>query len=181
MSTAPVVETGMRAADPRRLLVERAAVLLRRAGRMVGRAWTRWRRHAGGRLPASGGGMLGAAMSRALGAQVARRRMLAVEERLTLGPKQHMYVVRCGERRLLVASAGEAALQWMALPEENGAGSGNERDNRGARACGAESGAKRPTAQRAHGRSGGSGVAVLTAEAKRAPTTGRVTGMEGAR
>lgn len=55
-------------------------------------------------------------------------RQLAVEERLTLGPKQHLYLVRCGEQRLLVASAGEAALQWMAMPEA-GDGSSQSAEN----------------------------------------------------
>lgn len=45
-------------------------------------------------------------------------RQLVLEERLTLGPKQHLYLIRCGERQLLVGSAGEGALQWMPLPQE---------------------------------------------------------------
>lgn len=51
----------------------------------------------------------------------ARTRQLAVEERLTLAPKQHLYLVRCGETRLLVGSAGEGALQWMVVPAEQAA------------------------------------------------------------
>jgi len=54
-------------------------------------------------------------------AMAARTRQLAVEERLTLGPKQHLYLVRCGETRLLVGSAGEGALQWMVVPAEQAA------------------------------------------------------------
>jgi flagellar biogenesis protein FliO len=50
-------------------------------------------------------------------ALASRTRQLSVEERLTLGPRQHLYLVRCGEARLLLASAGEAALQWIAMPE----------------------------------------------------------------
>lgn len=46
-------------------------------------------------------------------------RQLVLEERLTLGPKQHLYLVRCGDRQLLVGSAGEAALQWMPLSSQN--------------------------------------------------------------
>jgi hypothetical protein len=49
-------------------------------------------------------------------AVAARTRQLAVEERLTLGPRQQLYLVRCGETRLLVGSAGEGALQWTVMP-----------------------------------------------------------------
>jgi hypothetical protein len=121
-------------------------------------------------------------MGRALGAQGARSRTLAVEERLTLGPKQHMYVVRCGQRRLLVASAGEAALQWMALPEENAADGGNECESTAARAGGAEPEAKRRPAQGpARGRNRAPATPELYAGTKRARTTARVAGTEGAR
>lgn len=122
MSTAGVVQEPMGVRDSRRLLVERAAVLLGRVFHSVGRGWSRWKKQAG-RNPrtAHGGGLgtvVGAVMGRALTARGTSGRMLAVEERLTLGPKQHMYLIRCGEQRLLVASAGEAALQWMMLPDE---------------------------------------------------------------
>lgn len=124
MSTAPVMRGHVRVSDPRRLLVERAAVLLGRMFRGLRGGFARWRRRAEkNRAAANGGGLgllMGAVMGRALTAKGARGRMLAVEERLALGPKQHMYLVRCGEQRLLVASAGESALQWMMLPEDSG-------------------------------------------------------------
>ncbi len=70
-----------------------------------------WQREAARRV--------GERVQRRLPAAIAasRTRQLALEERLTLGPKQHLYLVRCGEARLLVASAGEGALQWMTLSE----------------------------------------------------------------
>lgn len=124
MSTAPVAQTRIGVSDPRRLMVERAAVLLGRAWRSVGRGWAHWRKQAGERQLVAHGGLAGGGLSawmgRTLTGKGARTRVLAVEERLTLGPKQHMFLIRCGEQRLLVASAGEGALQWMALPEETG-------------------------------------------------------------
>lgn len=141
MSTAPVMQGEVRASDPRRLLVDRVGVLLRRVCRTVGRGWARWKKQAARKPAAANGGglglVMGAVMGRALAAKGARGRMLAVEERLALGPKQHMYLVRCGEQRVLVASAGESALQWMMLPEGSGqeeAGSG-EAGQREAEAC----------------------------------------------
>lgn len=132
MSTAAMARNRVRENDPRRLLLARAAVLVERTGRslsrMLARAWKWWRGRAQARGLA-GGGAMSAAIGRALAGKGSRSRMLAVEERLALGPKQHLYVIRCGNRRLLVASAGEAALQWMTLPEEGESGETNECDN----------------------------------------------------
>ena len=142
MSTAPVMQGQVRVSDPRRLLVDRVGVVLGRMFRSLRGGFARWRRQAKkNRAAANGGGLgllMGAVMGRALAAKGARGRMLAVEERLALGPKQHMYLVRCGEQRLLVASAGESALQWMMLPEEPGQEeAGQEEAGRGeAEACG---------------------------------------------
>jgi hypothetical protein len=111
-------EVRMGGGDPRRLLVDRGGVLLRRFFRVLGRGWKRWRSRARKNFSAAkGGGGLGAVMG-ALAPRGGRSRMLSVEERLTLGPKQHMYLVRCGEERLLVASAVEGSLEWMTLPGE---------------------------------------------------------------
>jgi hypothetical protein len=132
MSTAPVAQGGVRRQDTRGLLVDRVTVLLGRAGRMVRRAWVGWRQQASAARRTgliSNGLGLGAVMGRALTGSSGRSRLLALEERLTLGPKQHLYVIRCGERRLLVASAGEAALQWMQLPLEDTAQTQKECEN----------------------------------------------------
>ena len=169
MSTAPVVQTRFRGSDPRRVLVERAAVLFGRVRRSLGRGWAQWRKQAGPRLAAAIGGGLGAMMGRALTAKGTRSRMLAVEERLTLGPKQHLYVIRCGEQRLLVASAGEAALQWMALPEESGP--------EPAEACGNTLSAQGKTKNGARGRASASPAGERRARRR----TARATGAEGAR
>lgn len=118
MSTAVQSPSGMSGTRP--LLAERAAVLLRRIWHGMGRAQQR-RRQAAGRLSAGTGG-LGAGISvllgRALTGRISGGRMLALEERLALGPKQHLYLIRCGDQRLLLASAAEGSLQWMPLPEE---------------------------------------------------------------
>lgn len=119
MSTASVTRNEMRMSGARSLLMDRMQVLLLRTCRSVGAVWTRWRQQSRRNAPATRSGLLAAMMGRALAAKGVHGRLLTVEERLTLGPKQHMYVIRCGTQRLLVASAGEAALQWMALPGEN--------------------------------------------------------------
>lgn len=121
-------EGQMRGSDPRRLLVERGGVLLRRLFRVLGRGWRWWRSRARRNFAAAKGGGLGAVMG-ALAARGGRNRMLSVEERLTLGPKQHMYLIRCGERRLLVASAVEGTIEWMALPGEGLPGQAEECEN----------------------------------------------------
>jgi hypothetical protein len=118
MSTVPAWQAETRMSGMRSLLAERAAVLLRRIWHGMGRAWAQQRRRqAAGRTSAGTGG-LSALLGRALTGRSAGGRMLAVEERLALGPKQHLYVIRCGEQRLLLASAAEGSLQWMALPED---------------------------------------------------------------
>lgn len=128
MSTARAWQAETRMSGTRPLLVERAAVLLRRIWHGMGRAWAQQRgRQAAGRQPMATRG-LSALLGRALTGRSAGGRMLAVEERLALGPKQHLYVIRCGEQRLLLASAVEGSLQWMALPEDS-AESGNPCDN----------------------------------------------------
>lgn len=66
-------------------------------------------------------------------AVAARTRQLAVEERLSLGPKQHLYLVRCGQTHLLVGSAGEGALQWMIVPAEQSLPDSGERPSASAR------------------------------------------------
>lgn len=123
MSTAPVVRTDIHVHETRSLLLERVGVLLRRACRSLGAGLARSRKQAG-KAPAATGGLFASLVGGALTAKRAHSRILAVEERLTLGPKQHMYLVRCGEQRLLVASAGEGALQWMAMPGAIGPGEG---------------------------------------------------------
>lgn len=119
MSTAPVTRNEMRMSGARSLLMNRMQVLLLRTCRSVGAVWTRWKQQSPRNASTTRSGLLAVMMGRALAAKGVHGRLLAVEERLALGPKQHMYVIRCGTQRLLVASAGEAALQWMALPGED--------------------------------------------------------------
>jgi hypothetical protein len=111
-----------RMSGARLLLVERAAILLRRMWHDMGQVWRRQRRRQAAARPqrATGGlcGGMGALLGRAWTGRRTGGRILAVEERLALGPKQHLYVIRCGEQRLLLASAAEGSMQWMALPEE---------------------------------------------------------------
>jgi hypothetical protein len=95
----------------------------------LGRAWTLLRRCCrviGSLRHPAAGAVRSWIRLRMPGAAVATRaRQLAVEERLPLGPKQHLYLVRCGGARLLVSSGGDGALQWMAMPEEQ-AGPGSQ-------------------------------------------------------
>lgn len=116
-------EDRRRGGDLRRLLVDRGGVLVGRFFRVLGRGWRQWRRRARKNFASAKGGGLGAVMG-ALAARGGRERRLSVEERLTLGPKQHLYLVRCGEERLLVASAVEGTIEWRAWPGEDGAGLG---------------------------------------------------------
>ena len=172
MSTAPALQAQTRVSDARPLLAERAAILLRRIFRSLGRGWAQ-RRPAAARRPSAATGGLGAVMSAVLGRALTRRRaggrMLAVEERLALGPKQHLYVIRCGEQRLLLASAAEGSLQWMALPEEQASKTGEACDN----------------THRERSRTGAAGKRraskSLAAEAAPAQRVARKAGAEGAR
>uniref|UniRef100_A0A7V5CTQ2 Uncharacterized protein n=1 Tax=Acidobacterium capsulatum TaxID=33075 RepID=A0A7V5CTQ2_9BACT len=85
---------------------EQVGPLLRKGWRIASRVWRQ-----------AAAGLQAWIKLRLPGAAVAvRTRQLAVEERLTLGPRQHLYLVRCGETRLLVGSAGEGALQWTVIP-----------------------------------------------------------------
>lgn len=97
------------------MLCEHAAGLFRRQGAMgVRQAF----RASGSVLKAT----LAGGRFRAMGHSSTRQ--LVLEERLTLGPKQHLYLVRCGDRQLLVGSAGEAALQWMPLSVQDSSAAG---------------------------------------------------------
>ncbi|MGC8549993.1 MAG: flagellar biosynthetic protein FliO [Acidobacteriaceae bacterium] len=158
MSTAPALQAPTRLSGQRPLLVERAAMVLRRVFGSMGQAWARQRRRQAAARPlsrsAGKSAGLGAGISALLGRTLTGRRpggrMLAVEERLALGPKQHLYVIRCGEQRMLLASAAEGSLQWMALPEVPAAESENARDNTrrewsGTRAAGKRRAAKGAT------------------------------------
>ena len=133
MSTAPALQAPTRLSGRRPLLVERTAMVLRRVFGSMGRALARQRRRQAAAGSSAGSAGISAGISALLGRPLTGRRaagrMLAVEERLALGPKQHLYVIRCGEQRMLLASAAEGSLQWMPWTGEQAAEQASDKGN----------------------------------------------------
>lgn len=117
MSRFPVVQSEFRRSSRARRLGE----LVRSVGRGLGLLCSRCRQKARQvRQPVPLGGVFASFLGRAIAGKSGSGRMLEIEERLALGPRKYLYLVRCGDERLLVASSGEAALECLALPCREG-------------------------------------------------------------